>query len=197
MATLINRPSGKPNPLGRGFQRIPAPEGANAQEQSSVYAGFYGELPMPATAFVTSTARLQASNIEPSVKTSFANASLVDRRDRMNGYHPTAGRQAYDEWTPEYNKPVYSSEFQKWLIGPHINWVLNRCLYRAGFPAATLSFGTMRNLGLSERTPQVPTRTTGGPGPSQMASAPKFQSVQQVPRYSTMPSMYPTQGAGG
>lgn len=194
---LRNKPSTIPNPVARGFQRIPAPEGANAQEQSSVYAGFYGEMPMPATQYVTSVARLQSLDIEPSVKTSFANASLVDRRDRMNGYIPTAGRQAYDEWTPEYTKPVYSSEFQKWIIGPHINWVLNRCLYRAGYPAATISYGTMRNLALSERVPQLPTRTTGGPGPAQMTPAPKYQAVQQVPRYSTMPPMYPTQGQPG
>lgn len=97
----------------------------------------------------------------------------------------------------QYNKPVYSSEFQKWLIGPQVNWILNRCLYRAGYPAATISFGTMRNLALSERTPQIPTRISGGPGPAQMTPAPKFRSVQQVPRYSTMPSMYPTQGSPG
>jgi hypothetical protein len=112
----------------------------------------------------------------------------------MNGYIPTAGRKTREDETPQYNKPVLSSEFQKWLIGPQVNWVLNRCLYHAGYPAATISFGTMRNLALSERTPQIPTRTTGGPGPAQMRPAPRFKSVQQVPRYSTMPSMYPTQG---
>lgn len=192
------RPAGLPNPMARGFQRIPAGPGeATPEDQSSVYHGFYGEMPMPATQFATSTARIQSLNVEPSVKTSFANASLVDRRDRMNGYIPTAGRQAYVDWTPQNNKPVYSSQFQKWLIGPHINFIINRCLYRAGFPAATISFGTMRNLGLSERTPQVPTRTSGGPGPATMTPAPKFGSVQRVPRYSTMPSMYQTQSPGG
>lgn len=192
-------PGFRRNPTGAPshFQSMPNPEGRNAEQQSSVYAGFYGEMPIPATAFVTSTTKLRSLDVQPSVRTTAANASVVDRRDRMNGYTPTAGRQSYDEWTPEYNKPVYSSEFQKWLIGPHINFVENRCLYRAGYPAATIAFGTMRNLGLSERTPQVPTRTSGGPGPATMTPAPKFRNVQQVPRYSTMPGMYPTQGAQG
>lgn len=194
---LRNIPSGTPLHAGR-FRRIPSgPAGATPEDQSSVYNQFYGQMPIPATAFTSSVAQLQSRDIQPSVRTMASNASVVDRRDRMNGYTPTAGRQAYVAWTPEYNDPVYSSEFQKWFIGYHINFVENRCLYRAGFPAATISFGTMRNLGLSERTPQVPTRTSGGPGPAAMTPAPKFQSVQQVPRYSTMPSMYPTSPQGG
>lgn len=195
---LPRRPGALPNPMDRGFQRIPSgPGSATPEQQSSVFNPFYGQMPMPATAFVTSTSRLQALDIEPSVRTSFANASLVDRRNRMNGYIPTAGRQSYETDTPEYNKPVYSSEYQDWLIGPQVNFIINRCLYRAGYPAATISFGTMRNLGLSEKTPQIPTRTSGGPGPATMQPAPRFRGVQQVPRYSTMPAMYPTQGQGG
>lgn len=193
--------AGLPNPVSRGFKRIPSPDASigspTTQDQSSVYHQFYGEMPMPATAFVTSSARLHSFDVQPSVRTAFANASVVERRDRMNGYIPTAGRQSYEDVTPQYNQPVYSSKFQKILIGPQINWVLNKCLYRAGYPAATISFGTRRNLGLSERTPQIPTRTTGGPGPAQMRQAPRFTSVQQVPRYSTMPTMYPTQGTAG
>lgn len=199
MATLRNRVSGAPNPLGRGFQRIPEPQGASAQDQVSVYSGFYGEMPIPATAFVTSSTALRSLDTQPSVRTSLSNASVVDRRNRMNGYTPTAGRQSYETDTPQYNNPVFSSEFQDWLIGPQVNWVLNRCLYRAGYPAATISYGTMRNLGLSERTPQLPTRISGGPGPTStiMRPAPRFGSVQQVPRYSTMPSMYGTQSQSG
>jgi hypothetical protein len=195
VAGLIRRPSAPPNPEDRGFQRIPSRMGgATPEQQSSVFHGFYGEMPMPATQFTTSVARLQSLNIEPSVKTDFANASLVDRRDRMKGYHPTAGRQSFVALTPQINKPVMSSQFQKWLIGPQVNYILNACLFRAGFPAATISQGTDRNMGLSERTPQLPTRTSGGPGPATMTPAPRFRSVQQVPRYSTFPSMYPTQG---
>lgn len=197
MPTLRNAPSGLPSPASRGFKRIPAPQGASAQDQSSVYNQFYGEMPIPATAFATSATALRSLDVQPSVRTKFSNASLVDRRNRMNGYIPTAGRQSYKDVTPPINNPVKSSEFQRWLIGPQINWVLNKCLYRAGYPAATISFGTMRNMGLSERTPQLPTRTTGGPGPAAMTPAPRFRSVQQVPRYSTMPSMYPTTGQQG
>lgn len=183
-----------PSLVRSNYQRIPSPGGATPEQQSSVYMGVYGEMPMPATAFATSVSKLQSLEVEPSVKTSFANASLVDRRDRLNGYIPTAGRQSSQDQTPQYNKPVYSSEYQEWLIGPQVNFTLNLCLYRAGYPAATISYGTMRNLALSERTPQLPTRTTGGPGPASMTPSPRFRSVQQVPRYSTMPSMYNTEG---
>lgn len=187
----LNRPASQPA-RPSGFQRIPAPGGATPEQQVTVYEGQYGEMPIPATQYVTSSATLHSTDKMPSIRTSASNASVVDRHDRRNGIVYTAGRQAYVGWTPEYNKPVYSSEFQKWLIGPHPNYVLYACLYRAGYPAATISFGTMRNLALSEETPQLVTRTTGGPGPASMTAAPRFKAVQSVPRYSTMPPMYPT-----
>ena len=184
-----NVPSGPP--ARTAFQRQPAIQGASAEDQSSVYTGFYGEMPMPATTFTTSTARLSSNEVRPDVRNSFSNASIVDRHNRRKGIHSTGGRQLRKTPTPQYNDPVFSSEFNKHLIGPHVNYTINTGWYIA-YPAATISWGTMRNLALSERTPQLPTRTTGGPGPTQMASAPRFKSVQQIPRYSTMPSFYPT-----
>lgn len=189
-----NRPAGAPVRTGL-TPRIPSP-GETAQEASAVYTDFYGEMPIPATQFVTSTARLRSLDVQPMVRTAMSNASVVSRADRRNGIINTGGRQMDKSETPEYNKPVYSSEFQEWLIGPQVNYTINAGWYIA-YPAATISLGTNRNLGLSERVPQLVTRYTGGPGPSAMMPAPKFQAVQRVPRYSTMPPFYNTQATGG
>lgn len=166
--------------------------GETPEEASSVYEGFYGDMPIPATQFTTSTANIRSLDVQPSVKNSFSNASFVDRHDRRGGIVYTEGRQLRKERTPQYNKPVYSSEYQKNLIGPLVNYVLYPGLYQAGYPAATISLGTNRNLAWSERTPQLPTRTTGGPGPAAMLPKPRFKAVQVVPRYSTLPPTYPT-----
>lgn len=179
-----------PLPVER-FKRIPSPQGATAEEQSSVYTGFYGSMPMPATQFATSVAALQSLDIQPSVRTAQSNASVVNRADRRNGIINTGGRQLRKLPTPQYNDPVYSSEFNKSLIGPQVDYTINDDWYIA-YPAASVMFGGLRNLALSTRVDQLQTRTTGGPGPAAMGAAPRFRRVQQVPRYSTMPQTYPT-----
>lgn len=160
-----------------------------------MYDGFYGEMPIPAPQFVSATDSLRSQNTPPSVRTIASNASVVDRRDRRNGIDYTAGRQSRRDAGPQMYNPVRSSAWQQHLIGPIVNYILNDDWYIA-YPAATISFGTMRNLGLSEKVAQLPTRTSGGPGPAAMLAAPHFKSVQTVPRYSTMPSMYNTQSSG-
>lgn len=181
---------------GSGYQRIPSPQGENAQQASSVYNDFYGQLPMPATAFVTSTTRLQSVDTPPSVRTVASNASVVQRANRRNGMVATGGRQEYETTTPPVYEPVDSSKFQPVLMGPQVNYYQNDCWYIA-YPTATISLGTDRNQGLSERVPQLPTRTSGGPGPATMRQAPRFKAVQTVPRYSTMPPTYRTSSAQG
>lgn len=191
-----NRTGGQPAPGSTPFRRIPQPGGESAQEASSYLGGFYGEMPVPATAYVTSVSRMQSLETAPSVRTVASNASVVDRRDRRNGLDYTAGRQSRRDPTPQMPNPVFSSDWQPWLIGPQVNYILNEDWYIA-YPAATISLGTMRNLAWSEKVPQLPTRTTGGPGPAAMGPAPRFRSVQTVPRYSTMPTMYNTQSQQG
>lgn len=190
-----NAVAGQPSPASR-FQRIPQPQGMDAQEAASVYEGFYGDMPVPAPAFVPSTTRLHSIDMPPSVRTVASNASVVDRHWRQNGIDYTGGRQSYPQETPQINKPVLSSGYQNWLIGPQVNYVLNDCWYIA-YPAATVMLGGMHNLALSEKVPQLPTRTTGGPGPAAMLPSPRFKSTQTIPRYSTMPSMYNTQSQRG
>lgn len=177
------------------FNRVPAPGGMTGEQASSVYQGFYGEMPMPATQFATSVTALASLDVTPSLPTRASNASVVDRTNDMTGYRATAGVQDYETTTPQMLPPVLSSKFQDLLIGPHVNYIQNLNLFAAGYPAATVMLGGMHNLALSTKVDQLVTRTTGGPGPGSMRQAPRFKSVQTVPRYSTMPSSYPTQGA--
>jgi len=138
---------------------------------------------------------MQSFDPQPSVRTVASNASVVDRHDRMNGMVFTGGRQNYRTRTPQQNLPVRSSFFQAHLMGPHVNFIQNNRWYIA-YPAATVMLGGMHNMAWSEKVPQLPTRASGGPGPAAMQAAPRFKSVQTVPRYSTMPTMYNTTPTG-
>lgn len=178
--------------LGRLRPNVTAdsPEGA-----AQVYEGFYGNMPVPATAYAASVSRLQSLDVQPSIRTVASNASVVDRHDRRNGLDYTGGRESRPGRPPQWNNPVYSSVFQRHLIGPIVNYVINRDWYIA-YPAATVMLGGQHNMAWSEKTPQLPTRTSGGPGPAAMGPSPRFKSVQTVPRYSTMPTMYNTSSTG-
>lgn len=198
MAGLLKRnaPSGAPiRPAGH-FQRVPNPEGMNAQEASTVYDTFYGSMPIPATAYATSSTELRSLNDQPSVRTVASNASVVKRADRRDGTVSTGGYQGRQAVTPQVMDPPDSSKFQSYLIGPQDNWVQNRKWYIA-YPAATVMNGGRHNLALSTRVDQVTTRITGGPTASSMRPAPRFKAVQTVPRYSTMPPTYPTSPSKG
>lgn len=181
---------------GVRYKTIPSPGGMNAQEAVSVYDTYYGHLPIPATAYAMSDTPLRSVDVQPSVRTVASNASVVMRANRRDGMLATGGRQMYEETTPQVLKPVDSSKFQDWLMGPQVNYSQNDKWYIA-YPAATVMNGGQHNLGLSERVPQLPTRTSGGPGPGSMRQAPRFKAVQVVPRYSTMPPTYPTASING
>lgn len=181
---------------GPRFKRIPEPGGMTGQQASSVYDTFYGELKTPATQYAMSDTPLRSVDVTPSVRTIASNASIVDRGNMRQGMIGTAGRQVYPETSPQINNPVRSSRFQDFLMGPLVNYYMNTKWYIA-YPAATVMNGGDHNLALSERVPQLPTRTSGGPGPGTMRQAPRFKAVQTIPRYSTMPPTYPTASANG
>jgi len=176
------------------FRSIPSPGGETAQEASSIYSERYGQLPIPATAYATSTAGLRSIN-NPSALAPQWESSVVQRANKRDGMIATGGRQYVELVTPQVMDPPDSSKFQNWLIGPQVDYILNGFLYRCGFPAA-LAPGR-DPLDLSTRVDQIPTRTSGGPGPGTMRSAPRFKAVQTVPRYSTMPPTYPTASSKG
>jgi hypothetical protein len=187
---MRNRPSANPSPDNR--LRDPS----SGQQASSVYNDFYGQMPVPAPQMATSVTALSSLEVTPSVRTIASNATVVDRHWRRNGLVYTAGRQSSKGTAPQQPRPVRSSNFSKWLIGPQVNYIMNDDWYIA-YPAATVMFGGDRNLGLSTRVDQLPTRTSGGPGPATMRPAPRFTRVQQVPRYSVIPPQYPTQSTQG
>lgn len=108
----------------------------------------------------------------------------------------TGGRQSYQTPTPQIYDSPPSSKFQEWLLGPQVDYVLNSRWYIA-YPAATVMNGGQHNMAWSVRTSQLPTRAAGGPGRSVMGAAPRFKAVQSVPRYSTMPPIYPTSTTQG
>lgn len=161
-----------------------------------MYDTYYGSLPVPATQYASVVSSLRSLEVSPSLVTTAANASVVDRHDRRDGMVSVGGRQSRRETLPQQNKPVTSSAFQNWLMGPQVNFSQNDDWYIA-YPAATVMLGGQHNLAYSERVPQLATRTSGGPGPGAMLPSPRFQAVQQVPRYSTMPPTYPTASAPG
>jgi hypothetical protein len=178
------------------YQPIPEPDGETAQEASTVYQQRYGELEMPATHYVTSVAPLASVDVVPSTPTDESNASVVQRALRTVGMRFLGGVTHREAPVPQMYDSPYSSKFNEILIGPHLNAALNDAWYIA-YPAASVMNGGLHNLGLSERVPQIVTRSSGGPGPATMLPAPKFTRVQNVPRYSTMPQQYPTQSAKG
>jgi hypothetical protein len=175
---------------------IPEPDGETAQQSSEVYQGRYGELPIPATQYVLSDTPLRSTDVVPSTPNSASNASVVQRALRTIGMRFLGGVQHYDMAIPQQYLSPYSSKFQQILVGYHPNVAFNDKWYIA-YPAASVMNGGLHNLGLSERVPQVVTRSSGGPGPATMLPAPKFTRVQNIPRYSTMPQQYPTKSAKG
>lgn len=177
------------------YKRVPEPQGMSAEDASSVYDTFYGSMPIPATAFDTSATAL-SSTAQPSVRAPQWEAAVVNRRNRTNGIVSTGGMQSYETVTPQVYDAPDSSKFQPYLIGPHVDYILNAKWYIA-YPAATVMNGGKRNQALSTRVDQLPTRATGGAVPTAMRPAPRFKAVQTVPRYSTMPPTYPTQSTQG
>lgn len=177
------------------YKRIPTPGGETAQESSSVYDTMYGQMPIPATAFKSSETALSTVT-QPSVLAPQWESAIVNRRNRRNGMIAVGGRQSNEVRSPAVAQQVVSSHFQDWLVGPQVDYSLNTGWY-IYYPAATVMNGGQHNLALSTKVDQLPTRTSGGPGPATMRQAPRFKAVQTVPRYSTMPPTYPTSSAPG
>src|SRR5215831_2766566 len=102
------------------FRRIPEPGGENAQEAASVYSDTYGQMPIPATAFATSTASIHSDN-PPSVLAPQWESAVVNRANKRDGMVATGGRQMFQVITPQVMDPPDSSKFQDWLMGPQVD----------------------------------------------------------------------------
>lgn len=174
--------------------RIPTPQGTDATSAQEVYQGFYGELQPPATMYATSPSPLFSTDIVPSLPNSASNCSVVSARFGRAGLRYMGGWEPRQQPIPgaASTTAAISSEFQPTLMGMQPNAVFNDKWYIA-YPAATVMNGGRHNLGLSERVPQLNTRSTGGPGPAAMRPYPRFNRVQRTPRYTTTPRSYNTQ----
>jgi hypothetical protein len=88
---------------------------------------------------------------------------------------------------------VNSTQFQPTLVQLH-DWQTNDRWYIC-YPAASVMFGSLHNLGLSFRTPQLQTQTTGGSWPARMTPRNRYTKVQKVSQYNTTPQAYNTKSA--
>lgn len=176
--------------LVRDRSGIAWPVSADAIENSDANIRY----PAPVTAPLTQYA--DSRPLRSAVNRSFEyasplNAAIVSRHSRRQGeYHYVHGGERQP--VAVVPDPVRSSDFQTTQVSL-APWFINTGWYIA-YPAASISQGTDRNLGLAERTPQLTTRVAGGPGPrgTRMGPRPQFTRVQTIPRYPTAPATYET-----
>lgn len=154
----------------------------------------------PSTSYVDVRSSLSTSLRVPADKR-WTGAPFVSHRWRRNGLRymwswgginmgPFKGRPVSGPNSGQVN----SSFFQTTLTQLH-NWQTNDRWYIV-YPAATVMFGSEHNMGLSFRTPQIYTQTTGGSWPARMTQRPQYKKVQRVPRYNATPRAYNTRSGG-
>lgn len=147
----------------------------------------------PSTSYAETRSALKSVDAVPASYLG-AQTGIVRRAFRLNGIddHYVRGgetmRPGVLQWVPE------SSKAQQVLVRMW-PWSINRKWYIA-YPAASVMLGGMHNLGLAEKSPQLATRTTGGPGPGRMGVRPRYVKVQNVPAFNTAPKTYGTQKGG-
>lgn len=126
-----------------------------------------------------------------------SNSALVQRAFPRDGILYSYSYGLLPDVPPQEYEPVQSSKFQPNRVTLS-DWIINVGWYIC-YPAATVMLGGKHNLGLTERTPQLDTRTSGGPGTPGMVSnrRPRYTKTQQVPRYPTNPLKYRTESANG
>lgn len=190
------------NRVGQGSNN-PVNSAPNSQDRAAaIYSGVYPELEKPATSYASTRTPLSATNpanVEAAQLKLAAAAMppIVDRHERRDGQLYEYAYGNIPVAVPQMPQAVFSSHFQPSLTTLH-PWMINTGWYIC-YPAATVMNGGKHNLGLSEKTPQVSTRISGGPGTTNqiMNSRPRFSKVQRIPRYPTGPSAYKTKSAGG
>lgn len=149
----------------------------------------------PATSYAGVQSPLLSVQTKQYVIADPRNAPIVNRKESKKGldFHYVYGGQP--EAVPRTPDPPVSSRFQQTLVRLW-PWSINRAWYIC-YPAATVMNGGKRNQGLSFRSPQITTRTSGGPGAFLMGARPRFTKVQTVPRFPTAPPQYKTTSAPG
>lgn len=151
-------------------------------------------IPLPATAYVRSNAPLSNPYRPESGATIRSRSAVTSRKDLMWGIlnQDIHGGVNQAEGMPMIRTGgVRSTSYQPTLIGQIKFWTNNLYWYIC-YPAASVMQGGMHNLALSERTDQLKTIPTAGPGSAAMQSKPQWTKVQHIPRYSAVPATYNT-----
>lgn len=161
---------------------------------------YHASMNPPATSYVGVRSGL-TSNQQMPADTRWTGAPIVSHRWIRRGlrYMWSWGGSDMGQFKgPPISGPdsgqVNSSQFQQTLVQLH-DWQTNDRWYIC-YPAASVMFGSQHNLGLSFRTPQLATQTTGGSWPARMNARNRYTKVQRVPQYNTTPSAYRTTSAG-
>lgn len=173
--------------------QIAAPAGRN----TSANPGQNADPVPPATTTYTSTVSALRSPYRPEDGASNRRRSaVVDRTPRRNGllYNYAHGPEASPRGLPmRATGQAESTVFQP-IINRLFGWIINTEWYIC-YPAATVMNGGQHNLGWSERTPQLPTKVTGGATNSRMTQRPQYKGVQNIPRASRLPMVYNTKSS--
>lgn len=149
----------------------------------------------PATSYAGTSSPLHSVSAKEYQYADPRNAAIVNRHFRKDGIESHYNYGGRPEEVRFIADPPRSSRFQQTLVRLW-PWSINTKWYIA-YPAATVMNGGARNQGLSERTPQITTRTSGGPGAFLMGVRPQFTKVLQVPRAPTAPQSVKPQSTAG
>lgn len=186
--------------MGQNVRRPVSTSDPYAERAAKAEDVYNASMNPPATSYAGVSSRLSSSLRVPADK-AWTGAPFVSHRWIRSGlrYMLSWGGINMGQYTgPPRSGPdsgtVNSTEFQTTLVQLH-DWQTNDRWYIC-YPAASVMFGSQHNLGLSFRTPQLQTQTTGASWPARMGPRNRYTRVQRVPRYNATPKSYDTKSGG-
>jgi len=186
--------------MGQNVRRPVATSDPYAQRAAKAEDVYNASLNPPATSYAAVRSGLNAHMAMPASK-AWTGAPFVSHKWIRNGLRYmwawggiNMGQYKGLPFSGAQSGMVNSSEFQTTLTQLH-DWQTNDRWYIC-YPAASVMFGSQHNLGLSFRTPQLQTQTTGGSWPARMGPRNRYTRVQRVPRYDATPRSYNTKSGG-
>lgn len=203
MVRGFERKSSRPNSATIG-------DGGYSQRLNDSLDIYNASQEMPATMYATTVSPLSSHLAAPSSEVTGRKSWVVSRIERMQGLKFNWAWGGNDMMTVAQNAglpqnggglngTVNNSTFQRVLVHLH-DWQTNSKWYIVYPMAGGVFMGgnPVRTTYPSFRSPQISTRTSGGPGGLgvRMQPRPRFTSVQNVPRYNAAPSVYNTRGGG-
>lgn len=154
-------------------------------------------VPPPATSYATSKSAMRSPYRPMQGEQAKSRSAVVSHVPRRNGWE---NNYVYGDAHIPLGLPfVATGQARSTIFQPIMrmlaDWMINGSWYEFGYPAATVMNGGAHNLGWSMRVDQLQTSVNGGPTPKRMGSKPAFTRVQNIPRYSSTPAMYPTRSS--